>query len=148
MVILRILLRGLIPVTLLTCFYTKIFLKIREHKQNMASQNTRAKNKMIKEQRMAITFAGVVLSYLVCTIPGCLVVIQVYMVDGGELKGVKVYDLIIIVRDVLYTLNSSINIFIYSCLDTIFRKELKKFFMHLMRRHVNSPTSTECETAC
>ena len=127
LVIFRILLGGIIPVTLLICLYTKIFLKIREHKLNMASQNATVKKKMMKEQRMAVMFAGVVIALLVCLIPGLLLAIKV-LVDGGKAKNMEYYETVNIVRMVFYTLNSAINIFIYTCLDKTFRRELKKFF--------------------
>ena len=131
MVILRILITGIIPVTLLICLYTKIFFKIREHKLNMASQNITVKSKMVKEQTLAITFAGVVIASIICTIPGWLVVIKV-LIDGGEAENLNYYETVFIVRDILFTVNSSINIFIYTCLDTTFRRELRKFLPSIL----------------
>ena len=93
----------------------------------MASQNATVKKKMMKEQRMAVMFAGVVIALLVCLIPGLLLAIKV-LVDGGKAKNMEYYETVNIVRMVFYTLNSAINIFIYTCLDKTFRRELKKFF--------------------
>ena len=126
LIILRILIAGIVPMTLLIYLYTKIVFKIREHNKNMASQNITMKNKMVKEHRMAITFAGVVITSLVCTIPGWLIVVQV-LINGGDAKDLDYYETVFIVRDILFTLNSAINIFIYTCLDKMFRRELKKF---------------------
>ena len=123
----------IIPMTLLIYLYTKIVFKIREHNKNMAShsQNISVKNKMMKEHRMAITFAGVVITSLVCTIPGWLIVAQT-VIDGGAAKDLDYYETLFVVRDILFTLNSSINIFIYTCLDTTFRRELRKFLPNIL----------------
>ena len=127
MVIFKILIGGVVPVTMLTYLYGKIFLKMKQHKQTMAFQNATVKKKIMKEQRMAITFVGVVISLLVCITPGWLIVIKVLM-DGTEATNLQYYEIVFMVRMAFYTLNSAINIFIYICLDTIFRKELKMFF--------------------
>ena len=47
------------------------------------------------------------------------------------------YEILIIVRDVFLTLNSAINIFIYTCLDKTFRRVLRKFFRRLLRKPAN-----------
>ena len=146
-VFLRILITGIIPMTLLLYLYTKIFFKIREHNLNMAArelearehglcENKRVKKKMMQEQRMAVTFAGVVVASLICTIPGCLIVVQP-LINGGEAKNLEYYEILIIVRDVFLTLNSAINIFIYTCLDKTFRRVLRKFFRRLLRKPAN-----------
>ena len=127
MVIFKILIGGVIPVTLLTYLYGKIFLKIQQHKRTMVSQNALVKKKIMKEQRMAITFVGVVISLLVCITPGWLIVFKVLM-DGTEATNLQYYEIVIMVRFAFYALNSATNIFIYICLDTIFRKELTKSF--------------------
>ena len=127
MAIFRVLILGIIPVIMLTYLYTKIFLKIQEHKLNMASQNSTVKKKMMREQRLAITFAGVVIVLLVCTIPGWLLVIKI-LIDGGKPTNLEYYETVNTVRLIFYTMNSAINIFIYACLDKTFRRELKKFF--------------------
>ena len=126
-VIFKILIGGVLPVTMLTYLYGKIFLKMQQHKQTMASQNATVKKKIMQEQRMAITFVGVVISLLVCITPGWLIVFKVLM-DGTEATNLQYYEIVIMVRMAFYTLNSATNIFIYICLDTIFRKELKMFF--------------------
>ena len=153
MVILWILIGGIIPVTLLICLYTKIFIKIHEHKVTMASLNVTVKKRMMREVRMAITFAGVVITLIICTLPGWLFWFEV-LVDEGKAKNMEYYETVSIVRMVFYMLNSSMNIFIYTCLDTTFREEMKKLFKHLFRKNVNlrnqgnAPISMECETAC
>ena len=152
-VVLRILIGGLIPVTLLICLYTKIFLKIKEHKLTIASQIVTVKKNIKKEERLAITFAGVVITLIICNIPGWLLVIKA-LIDGGKANDLEYYETANVVRMVFYMLNSALNIFIYLCLDTTFRRELKKFFLCQLRAHVNirnqgnAPNSTECETAC
>ena len=132
----KIVIAGIIPITLLIYLYAKIFLRIREQKQHVVSQNARAKDKLVTEQRMAVTFAGVVVTSLVCTIPGLLLVILV-VEDGGDLRDLGYYETIFLVRDILFTLNSAVNIFIYSCLDNTFRRELKKFLRNLIRKPTN-----------
>ena len=94
-VILRILVGGVIPVTLLTYFYTMIFIKIWEHNLNIASHNAIVKKKMMREQKMAIIFAGVVMSSIVCTIPGWLIVIKILR-DGDEVKNMEYYETVTI----------------------------------------------------
>ena len=141
MVILRILIGGIIPLTLLTCLYIKIFLKIQEHKLTMASQNARVKKRMMKEQRMAITFAGVVITLLVCSIPSWLSGIRV-LIEGVKAKNMEFYETANILRMVFYTLNSAVNIFIYICLDTTFRRELKKFFKCLFTQPISDIVTT------
>ena len=78
----------------------------------MAFQNATVKKKIMKEQRMAITFVGVVISLLVCITPGWLIVIKVLM-DGTEATNLQYYEIVFMVRMAFYTLNSAINIFIY-----------------------------------
>ena len=79
--------------------------------------------------------AGVVITSLVCTIPGWLIVVQV-LIDGVDAKDLDYYETVFIVRDILFTLNSVINIFIYTCLDNMFRRELKKFLGCLFRNPI------------
>ena len=102
----------------------------------MVSNIIRAKDELVREQRMAVTFAGVVVTTLVCTIPGLLLVILVVQ-DGGDMRDLGFYETIFIVRDILFTLNSAVNIFIYSCLDNSFRRELRKFLQSLIRKPSN-----------
>ena len=151
LVILRVFIAGIIPMTLLIYLYTKIFLKIQEHNRSMALQNITVKNKMMKEHMMAITFAGVVIASLICTFPGWLVVVRV-LIDGGEAKAenLQYYESVFMVRDIFFTLNSAINIFIYSCFDPSFREELSKFSWSVLRippkcKKIFKPTSTNSE---
>ena len=141
MVIFKVLIGGIIPVALLTCLYTKIFLKIQKHKLTMASQSARVKKKMMKEQRMAITFAGVVITHLVCIIPGWIISFKI-LIDGGEAKDLEFYETICIVRMVFYAFNSGTNIFIYICLDKTFRGEFKKFFKCLIIQSLSDIATT------
>ena len=135
-VILKLLITGIIPIVLLICMYTKIFLKIREHRKKQAQQNNTIRSNIMKEHKLAGIFVGVVISSLICTIPEVMVKIQSLLL---ALTSKRDYDETLLkVRDSFAILNSAINIIIYFCLSKTFREEFIKLFINLLRNPLKS----------
>ena len=135
-VILKLLITGLIPIVLLICMYTKIYLKIREHRLKLAQHNNAIKTNIMREHKLAGIFVGVVISSLICTIPEVMVKIQSLLF---ALTSKRDYDKTLLkVRDIFAILNSAINIIIYTCLSKAFREEFIKFFISLLRNPLKS----------
>ena len=138
-VILKLLITGVIPIVLLICFYTNIYLRIREHRRNQARHINATKNNIISEHKLAGVFVGVVISSLICTVPEMMVKIQSLHLALTSERYYDNYDKTILrVRDTFAILNSAINIVIYTCLGKTFREEFKKFFLRLLRNPFKS----------
>ena len=116
--------------------YTKIYLKIREHRLKLAQHNNAIKTNIMREHKLAGIFVGVVISSLICTIPEVMVKIQSLLF---ALTSKRDYDKTLLkVRDIFAILNSAINIIIYTCLSKAFREEFIKFFISLLRNPLKS----------
>ena len=130
-VILKILITGLIPVALLIGLYLKIYFEVRGHQLDQASEN-KAKKRLMREQKSAGIFAGVVITSLICTAPDMVVKVQLLIygltTKVEDLKPSAHDTTLLQVRDIFAVLNAAINFVIYAWLGEAFRKEFKKFF--------------------
>ena len=146
--ILNLVIKGLIPITVLICTYAKIYSKVKEnqivrvkskskptinankHAISIILEHKRAK----KQEKMARTFAGVVITSLVCNFPDmCVKMTVLASVNTSPDTSDDPLAVWLKVRDLFIILNSVANILIYTWLDTNFRQEFKKVFQNVNR---------------
>ena len=155
-VILNLVVKGLIPITVLIYTYAKIYDKVKEnHIVRVKSRTkpiTNAKKHVIsiiveqkrtkRQEKMALTFAGVVITYLVCNIPHmCVQILVLASINSIMLSPDTLDDppltirIGLHVRDLFIILNSVANILIYTWLDTNFRQEFRNVFEKAIRSY-------------
>ena len=131
-IILNLVIKGLIPISVLICIYTKIYAKFKKQDTSNIRSATNEQKRTMRQEKMARTFAGVVIVSLIATIPDVAIkIIDLYFIATSPipvpcgdppqwyLNGTKV-------RNFLVALNSVINIVIYTFLDKKFRKECRQ----------------------
>ena len=129
-IIFKLLVAKLIPITLLICSYTKIFLTLRGNRKRMEMVGN-GKNPMdkktAKQENMARIFAGVVITSLICNIPD--VIFNISIISQYPKWYHELHQWVVTVqkvRNFFMAINSAINIVIYSLLSKPFREECKR----------------------
>ena len=147
-VLLKILITGLIPIALLIGLYLKIYFKVRSHQLHQPSVN-KVKKRLVREQKSAGIFAGVVITSLICTVPDMAVKVQLLiygLTEEVEDHRPSSHDATLLqVRDIFAVLNAAINFVIYAWLGKAFRKEFKKFFRNAFNCGERSTSLTMTE---
>ena len=146
LVIFKFLITGAIPITVLIYIYAKIYIKFRENhlkreeKPKIKSCHEVNRNKRAsRQENMARTFAGVVVSSLICNIPEMVVkiIILFFIVKHGayspddSMVSSLWFQIMLQVRDFFVMINSVINIVIYTSLDKKFRQECTQVFQKI-----------------
>ena len=135
-VIYNLLIKELIPTAVLIYTYAKIYNKVKtnriEQEKSKISSIIDERNecrRITRQVKMARTFAGVVITSLVCNVPDMLMkmllLANIASKEACEKQLVR-SEILIKVRDLFLILNSVANIVIYTCLDTKFRQEFRK----------------------
>ena len=154
--IFKLLIAGLIPITMLILTYAKIYVKLRENRLNLERSGIKSRvedKKTSRQENMARLFAGVVVTSVICNVPEMIVKIS-YLVltlqnypklidnlPGWVVNAIKVGNFFIV-------LNSAVNIIIYSLLGKPFREECKKVFKKMIPKctcHRYSAPSDDAE---
>ena len=149
-IIFKILAAQLIPITLLIFSYAKIFVKLRQNRKRIEGSSgvgdTHEDKKTAEEESMALLFAGVVITSIICNIPEIIVkviwlVLTVQYPDLLDDQPQWVGNAIL-VRNSSIALNSSVNVIIYSLLGKSFREECKRVVLRMIGKckccHTNS----------
>ena len=129
-IIFKLLVAKIIPITLLVCSYTKIFLTLRKNRKRMEiAENGKSpkEKKTSKQENMARLFAGVVITSLICNIPD--VIFNISIITQYPDWYQKLHQWVVTVqkvRNFFMAINSAINIIIYSLLSKPFREECKR----------------------
>ena len=139
-VIFKLLIAGLIPITMLIFTYAKIYVKLRDNRLELERYGSKSRvedKKTSRQENLARLFAGVVVTSVICNIPEMTVKI-IYLVltlksypepinniPGWVVNAIQVGNFFIV-------LNSAVNIIIYSLHGKTFRKECKKVFKKMI----------------
>ena len=133
------LIRGIIPITVLICIYTKIYMKLKKsHLEPNTSKikctdNEANEHKRTREEKRAYTFVGVVVTSLICAIPEMFVQIA-FLALGLPRNEIPPWLLILgLASQFFLIINSVANIVIYTSLDKKFRQELRNIFQKIIR---------------
>ena len=150
-IIYKLLVASLIPITLLICSYAKIFAKLRQNRkitEMSGNGNSHKDRKTAKDENMARLFAGVVITSLICNIPEIIVYIILHIQRSFDTNEPPQWvDITLMVRDIFIAINSSVNIIIYSLLSKPFREECKMAATRMIRKckcheNVSPPASS------
>ena len=147
-VIYTLLITGLIPITSLIYFYTKIYIHIRRHNLQMNRVlDKKDERQRKKEHDLAGIFGGYVITFLACHTPRVLysgIKMLMYKEESNNQLATDPLPpwkmLLAFIFPVILALNSATNVVIYASLSTQFREECKKVFMGVWRRCCKSST--------
>ena len=135
---------GIIPFVTLIGLYAMIYRDIRRHEKEMGGLcggKAKALEEGKKERRLAVIFAGFVLTFLICHTPRLL--FDSYLLINGkwfleclaEVGNTLPYPIWLKpfepVKDLFITLNSATNIVVYTCMSEQFRKECRKLIKRI-----------------
>ena len=133
--IFKLLIAGLIPLTMLIFFYANIYVKLRENRLKLETSEIKSRvedKKTSRQENMARLFSGVVFTSIVCNIPEMInqIINLVLRLQYPELIKDPPERVVTAMRvaNFFIVLNSAINIIIYSLLAKSFREECKKVF--------------------
>ena len=132
-VVYRLLITGLVPSLLLIYMYAKIFTGIREShgfRGGIVFEDSKVRNRECKHARM---FSGVVAMFIICQIPDFIVKLVNIIHFFQEVRKPPLWLLITVkIRGFCLTLNSAINIVIYTSLSEEFRSEMRMAFKNVV----------------
>ena len=136
-IIYKLLITGLMPITVLICIYVKIYNKLKENQIKLNKSESNIEKRKRKQENMAGVFSGVVMASLICNIPEMFIKITALVDTTLSLNiilGRPLWLKIALkVRAFFVILNSAINMVIYGFLDKKFREECRKVFQNVIR---------------
>ena len=132
-VVYRLLITGLVPSLSLIYMYAKILTRIKKShdfrgsvRGDIVSEDNKVRKRECKHARM---FAGVVAMFILCQIPdGIVEAVKIIHFFQGVRKPPLWLLITVKIRGFCLTLNSAINIVIYTSLSEEFRSELRMAF--------------------
>ena len=158
----NLLLAGVIPIALLMCMYSKIYVHIRRHNATMEAVMDRTNEReRRREAELAGIFGGYVITFLVCHTPRVLFFGIVMMLNKESINEPATIPFppwqlkLFYINPLLVTVNSATNVVIYASLSAQFREECRKvilgFWQICCKSRVNiiysSPTEASLKTS-
>ena len=132
-VVYNMLLRAIIPITVLVFIYTKIYMKLKKSNlEQNKSKNEANERRRTREEKMAYTFVGVVVTSLVVAIINSFFPIA-FLALGLPRDKPQWLLFLGFGRGFFNIINSVANIVIYTLLDIKFRQDLKNIFQKVIR---------------
>ena len=151
-----LLVMDVIPISLLVYYNVRIF-KAMKSSANIVSQNSNQYNRNKQENGMVKVMTGIVVVFIVCHSLRGIIFIYILVklehvhtcneTDSSTFLGPLWFYIIFSLNCVLFAINSSVNMVIYCCVNSKFRKHLISLIMPCYSKSTDTVLTLRASTA-